>query len=81
MQIKRRFTVAGASPYRGMQFESRSSGLTKRDGTSVFSQDAVVVPTSWDQTSTDILAQKHASSSAPYSPAVPRPPSSASTNA
>jgi ribonucleoside-diphosphate reductase alpha chain len=59
VQIKRRFTVAGASPYRGMQFESRSSGLTKRDGTSVFSQDAVVVPTSWDQTSTDILAQKY----------------------
>ena len=59
MQINRRFTTAGASPYQSLSFVARSSSLTKRDGTSVFTQDVVVVPENWDQTSTDILAQKY----------------------
>lgn len=59
MQINRLFTKPGASPYEGIPFAVRSSLLTKRDGRVVFSQDGVVAPESWDQTSVDVLAQKY----------------------
>ena len=59
MEIPRRFTEPGKSPYEGITFAPRSCKLTKRDGSVVFSQDCVLVPDFWDQTSADVLAQKY----------------------
>jgi len=59
MEIQRRFTRAGESPYAGMSFESRTSEIRNLDGKAIFHQDNVVVPSTWSQIATDILAQKY----------------------
>lgn len=59
MHVSRLFTVAGRSPYEGIDFVSRTSKITTLDGSVVFQADGVTVPSTWDQTATDVLAQKY----------------------
>ncbi|MBL9088323.1 MAG: vitamin B12-dependent ribonucleotide reductase [Planctomycetia bacterium] len=59
MKIQRRFTVAGRDPYDGIRFEARKSEIRNPDGTVVFSLDGVVVPSTWSNVATDVLAQKY----------------------
>ncbi|HYW84445.1 MAG TPA: hypothetical protein VFB30_14385, partial [Spirochaetia bacterium] len=58
MEIQRRFTRAGESPYSDISFESRTSEIRNPDGKVIFRQENVVVPSFWSQIATDILAQK-----------------------
>ena len=59
MKISRRFTRAGQSPYKGIEFENRTSEIRNTDGTVIFRQENVRVPSAWSQIATDILAQKY----------------------
>lgn len=60
MQISRHFTTAkSASPYAKLTFEARKSEIKNPDGSNVFSLDKVMVPNSWSQVATDIIAQKY----------------------
>jgi len=59
MKFPRYFTVAGQDPLEGMKFVSRTSKITKLDGTVVFEAEDVQVPESWSQVAVDILAQKY----------------------
>ncbi|HKK47324.1 MAG TPA: hypothetical protein VJ964_17480, partial [Balneolaceae bacterium] len=47
------------SPFGDMKFESRKSEIKNPDGSLVFSMDEVIVPESWSQVSTDVIAQKY----------------------
>lgn len=47
------------SPFGDMKFESRKSEIKNPDGSMVFSMDEVIVPESWSQVSTDVIAQKY----------------------
>lgn len=59
MKINRHFTKKLNSSYDGIEFETRKSEIKEADGRAVFSQEDVVVPSSWSQVATDILAQKY----------------------
>lgn len=59
MQISRRFTTKGTSPYNQFQYTKRTSILKNTDGTTVFQMDDIEVPSQWSQVATDILAQKY----------------------
>ncbi len=59
MEIQRRFTRAGKDPYAGISFESRTSEIRNPDGKAIFRQENVVVPSSWSQIATDVIAQKY----------------------
>ena len=59
MKVTRRFTEKGKDPYAGIKWVSRASELRNPDGTLVFRQDNVIVPESWSQIATDIIAQKY----------------------
>ena len=59
MRIKRRFTQELSSPYADLDFESRKSEIINPDGTVVFLNERVEVPSGWSQVATDIIAQKY----------------------
>jgi ribonucleoside-diphosphate reductase alpha chain len=59
MRIPRYFTTAGKSPYDGIDFEARRSEIRNPDGSPVFLMENVMVPSSWSQVATDIIAQKY----------------------
>jgi len=59
MQILRRFTEGKSSPYEGIDFVARKSEIRNPDGSVVFLNEGVVVPATWSQVATDILAQKY----------------------
>ncbi|OHD27201.1 MAG: ribonucleoside-diphosphate reductase, adenosylcobalamin-dependent [Spirochaetes bacterium GWB1_59_5] len=59
MKIDRKFTTAGKGPYEGIQWEKRVSEIRNPDGRSVFRMDSVIVPSTWSQIATDIIAQKY----------------------
>lgn len=59
MKINRHFTKNLNSSYEGIEFETRKSEIREADGRVVFSQEDVVVPSTWSQVATDILAQKY----------------------
>ena len=59
MQVERRFTRKGESPYNGISFEARTSEIRNPDGRVIFRQENVIVPSGWSQIATDILAQKY----------------------
>ncbi len=59
MKIDRRFTVAGKDPLANIPFEERSSEIRNPDGSVVFQQVGIRVPSHWSQVATDILAQKY----------------------
>jgi ribonucleoside-diphosphate reductase alpha chain len=59
MKVERYFTDAAKGPYEGMVWEKRKSEIRGPNGKLIFSEDCVVVPASWSQIATDILAQKY----------------------
>jgi ribonucleoside-diphosphate reductase alpha chain len=59
MHIQRRFTVSGQDPFAAINFTPRTSRIVNPDGTVVFEMKNVMVPESWSQVATDILAQKY----------------------
>ncbi len=59
MKIARRFTVSGQDAYAGIDFRTTSSEIRNPDGSAVFSQKDVIVPSSWSQVAIDVLAQKY----------------------
>ncbi len=59
MKITRIFTKEGQDPYQDIQFEQRESVIRNTDGSVVSKWDQVVVPESWSQVATDIMAQKY----------------------
>ncbi len=59
MRIERLFTKKGADPYAGINFVPRTSKISNTDGSVVFLAENVMVPDTWSQVATDILAQKY----------------------
>jgi ribonucleoside-diphosphate reductase alpha chain len=59
MQIKRRFTTAGKSPYEKIPFRRATSEIRNPDGSVVFRLENFSVPEHWSQVAADILAQKY----------------------
>lgn len=59
MKIPRKFTKENATPFDGIEFETRTSEIREPNGKVIFSQKDVVVPKHWSQVATDILAQKY----------------------
>lgn len=60
MKFNRYYTAPECNtPYDSMKFESRKSEIKNPDGSRVFLMENVMVPTSWSQVATDIIAQKY----------------------
>src|SRR3954463_140402 len=59
MQIERRNTTAGQSPYSGIDFRLTTSEIRNPDGSVVFRLENVEVPDFWSQVAADVLAQKY----------------------
>jgi ribonucleoside-diphosphate reductase alpha chain len=59
MQVTRRYTTAGQSPYAAMVFHFTKSEIRNPDGSVVFRLENVEVPASWSQVAADVLAQKY----------------------
>lgn len=60
MKFKRFYTKEEwSSPYEEIKFEKRKSEIKNPDGSLIFQMDDVVVPSTWSQVSTDIIAQKY----------------------
>ncbi|NRB18529.1 MAG: vitamin B12-dependent ribonucleotide reductase [Rhodobacteraceae bacterium] len=59
MKIERKFTTAGRDAYADLNFISATSEIRNPDGTIVFRLDNVVVPSSWSQVASDVIAQKY----------------------
>jgi ribonucleoside-diphosphate reductase alpha chain len=59
MKISRRHTREGQSPYTGIEFDLRTSEIKNPDGSTVFRQEGIAVPSAWSGVATDILAQKY----------------------
>ena len=59
MKIERKFTGDGKGPYWGIEWSARTSEIRNTDGKPVFYMEGVVVPSTWSQIATDIIAQKY----------------------
>jgi ribonucleoside-diphosphate reductase alpha chain len=59
MHISRFFTSDYGGPYKDIVWEKRKSELIGGKGEILFKMDDVIVPKSWSQVATDILAQKY----------------------
>src|SRR5262249_5885827 len=59
MQIERRFTTAGKSPYEKVPFRRATSEIKNPDGSIVFRLENFAVPEHWSAVAADILAQKY----------------------
>jgi len=59
MRIERRYTKANQSPYAELAFRKAKSEIRNPDGSVVFSQDGIDVPSDWSQVACDVLAQKY----------------------
>ena len=59
MKIDRRFTTIDGGPYAQIEFHTVTSEIRNPDGSTVFKNDSVEVPTSWSQVASDIIAQKY----------------------
>lgn len=59
MQIKRLFTEAGKDAFASFEFVKRTSEIKNPDGSVVFRMEDVMVPSTWSQVATDIIAQKY----------------------
>ncbi len=59
MKFERKFTREGQGPYEGIAWEQRVSEIRNPNGKLVFHMDGIVVPSSWSQIATDIIAQKY----------------------
>jgi ribonucleoside-diphosphate reductase alpha chain len=59
MHIVRYFTKPDQDPLSQIEFVKRTSEIKNPDGSIVFRMEDVVIPSSWSQVATDILAQKY----------------------
>lgn len=59
MQIERRFTKEGQTPYADMNFRKTTSEIKNPDGSIVFRLEDILVPEHWSQVAGDIIAQKY----------------------
>ncbi len=59
MKIKRLFTKLGEDALASLNFVKRTSEIKNPDGKIIFKMDNVLVPESWSQVATDIIAQKY----------------------
>jgi len=59
MRIERVFTVDGQSPYNDVEFRKTKSEIRHPDGSVVFAQNDIEVPSDWSQVACDVLAQKY----------------------
>ncbi len=59
MKINRLFAGETANPYENIEFEKRTSVIRNPDGSIVFEMIDIIVPKSWSQVATDIIAQKY----------------------
>lgn len=59
LRIPRLFTKQGEDPFKGLEWETRSSIIKNPDGTVVFEMHGIEVPKSWSQVATDIIVQKY----------------------
>ena len=60
MKFERLYTEAQwKTPYESIKFEKRRSEIKNPDGSRIFEMEDVVVPSSWSQVATDIIAQKY----------------------
>ena len=59
MRFERQFTTDKGRAYAGIRFDVRSSEIRNPDGKLVFEAKDILVPSSWSQVATDILAQKY----------------------
>src|SRR3954462_9384508 len=59
MQIARRYTKEGQSPYAEIEFRLTTSEIRNPDGSTVFKADNVEVPADWSQVASDVIAQKY----------------------
>jgi ribonucleoside-diphosphate reductase alpha chain len=59
MKIERNFTTDTAGAYGAIEFTTMVSEIRNPDGTIVFRNDSVEVPTGWSQVASDVLAQKY----------------------
>lgn len=59
MHIDRFFTKAGKDPLSSIEFVKRTSEIKNPNGTIVFRMENVMVPSTWSQVATDIIAQKY----------------------
>jgi len=60
MQFNRFYTKSDwKNPYGEIKFEKRKSEIKNPDGSQIFIMQDVVVPSSWSQVATDIIAQKY----------------------
>ncbi len=57
--IRRRFTVAGESPYDAIAWERRTASIISDGGEVIFEQADVEVPASWSMNATNIVASKY----------------------
>lgn len=59
MKIERNFTTDTTGAYGSIEFNTMVSEIRNPDGTVVFRNDSVEVPSSWSQVASDVLAQKY----------------------
>jgi ribonucleoside-diphosphate reductase alpha chain len=59
MKFDRLFTTESSGPYEGIVWEKRLSEIRNPDGKSVFKMEGAIVPSTWSQIATDIIAQKY----------------------
>ena len=57
--IRRRFTVAGESPYDAIAWERRTASIISDGGEVIFEQADVEVPAAWSMNATNIVASKY----------------------
>jgi len=58
MKFARTYSVVG-DPYAGVTFEPRTSRIVNPDGRVVFEAKDCMIPSTWSQVATDIIAQKY----------------------
>jgi ribonucleoside-diphosphate reductase alpha chain len=59
MRISRLFTEESLSPYAAFEFRRTSSEIKNPDGSTVFKQEEMEIPSDWSQVACDVLAQKY----------------------
>src|SRR6187200_2976443 len=59
MRITRRYTSPGQDPFATVPFAPRTSRITNPDGSVVFEMKDILIPESWSQVATDVIAQKY----------------------
>ncbi|QBF32115.1 vitamin B12-dependent ribonucleotide reductase [Thalassococcus sp. S3] len=59
MKIERKFTTAGKDAYAALDFVMATSEIRNPDGTIVFRQEEIEVPSTWSQVASDVIAQKY----------------------